>query len=608
MQAETYALKTVLGFERRYVIPTFQRDYEWTLEGQWQLLHEDLVTAAEKLQKARADAEALGESRARADNKVAPHFLGAIVCDQLPSSTGGVDQRAVIDGQQRLTTLQLLARGILDVLLESGSARAPQVRRLIQNPSDVAEKPIDRYKLWPRRKDREVWPSAISDEVSPSNGHLYLQARTFFADATRAAVAAAPDTDLLDTIVDAFLGLFKLVVIDLDDNDDAQVIFEVLNGRQTPLSAADLVKNLLFLRGDLSGEKELDALYDTYWAPFDDSWWKRTVGSGHAARGRRDVLLSNWLTAVSGKEANVGHLYGQVRSYLTEHPRTTEEVLKELAQYASGYVTIYNPDDAESLVIRRAYSRIDKVRVVTAVPLLLWLRTLPSEQLTLQDHEAAVAAIESWVMRRMVIGANTRGYGNFFVDVLKSARAALEAGQNVADAVIKSLDSSSPGLAWPSDDDIFAAFIQNKFYNSFTQERIRLVLGSIDQQLQSENPRTEPAEFDYDRLQIEHVMPQSWKAHWPLEAPDSAQLELASQLRDATVQRIGNLTLVTSRFNQGVSNLGWDFKRSEFNLQSGLQLNKSLAASEQWDESSIQERARQLASVACRVWTRPAPA
>lgn len=608
MQAETYALKTVLGFERRFVIPTFQRDYEWTLDGQWRLLHEDLLTAAERLQKARADAEAVGEPKARADKKVAPHFLGAIVCDQLPSTTGGVDQRAVIDGQQRLTTLQLLARGILDVLLETGSPRAAQVRRLIQNPADVALEPLDQYKLWPRRKDREVWPAAISDDANTADGHPYLQARAFFAEQTRAAIKATSEDDFADVIVDALLGLFKLVVIDLDDNDDAQVIFEVLNGRQTPLSAADLVKNLLFLRGDLSGEKELDELYDLYWAPFDEPWWKKTIGTGHAARGRRDVLLSAWLTAVSGQEANVGHLYGQVRSYLATAERTTESVLKELSEYASAYTVIYNPERAESAVLSRAYTRVDRIRVLTAVPLFLWLRTLPEETLPLNDHERAVAAVESWVMRRMITGANTRGYGTFFVDVLKSAQTALKAGEDVAQAVITALDSYSAGMAWPTDDDVRAAFINNRFYNSFTQERIRLVLGAIDQQLQSENPRTEPASFDYDRLQIEHILPQSWQAHWPINDLDPAQHELAVQQRSSALQRIGNLTLVTSHFNQGVSNLSWEVKRAELALQSGLQLNKPIAASEQWDESAIGHRAEQLATTACRVWTRPNPA
>jgi hypothetical protein len=608
LQADTLTLKSVLGLERRYVIPTFQRDYEWSLEGQWRLLHEDLLAAAERLQQARRQADALSKPRAGADKDVTPHFLGAVVCEQLPSSTGGVDQRAVIDGQQRLTTLQLLARGILDVLQERESPRTAQMRRLITNPTDVATEPLDKYKLWPRRKDREVWPDAVSDEIPSSKGHPYLLARKFFADQTRDAVNADPDTELLDAIVDTFLGLFKLVVIDLEDNDDAQVIFEVLNGRQTPLSASDLVKNLLFLRGDLRGEIELDTLYDRYWAPLDEAWWKTTVGTGHAARGRRDVLLSAWLTAVSGQEAEVGHLYGQVRKYLAANNRATEAVLKELSEYATAYITVYHPERAESDTLAQAYTRLNRIRVLTAVPLLVWLRTLQSDELPLSDHETAVVAIESWVMRRMVTGANTRGYGTFFVEVLKAAQAAHLEGRNISDAVTAYLTSASQGLAWPTDDDVAASFASNKFYHSFTQERIRLVLGAIDKHLQNENPRTEPATFDYEQLQIEHILPSSWQLHWPLNIEDAAQLELATQQRHSVAHRIGNLTLVTSRFNQGVSNFGWDIKRPEFALQSSLQLNKPLASSDCWDEASIHTRARHLAEVACRVWPRVTPA
>lgn len=605
MQADTLALRSVLGAERRYVIPTFQRDYEWTRQGQWELLHEDLLSAAERLLKARIKADADGESRARADKNVTPHFLGAIVCDQLPSSTGGVDQRAVIDGQQRLTTLQLLARGILDVLLEESSPRAAQIRRLIENPKDVAVEPLDQYKLWPRRKDREIWPSVISDNHTDSPGHLYHEARSYFADQTRSAIIAAENTELLDAIVDAFLGLFKLVVIDLDDNDEAQVIFEVLNGRQTPLSASDLVKNLLFLRGDLSGDVELDDLYDKYWGPFDNPWWKKEVGTGHAARGRRDVLLSAWLTAVSGQEANVGHLYSEVRKYLSSNQRDTESILLELSGYAEAYWTIYNPDSAESAILSRVYARLDRVRVSSVVPLLLWLRNLPAAVLPIQDHEKSAEAIESWVMRRMIIGANTRAYTNFFVDVLVSAQKAQDEGRSISDSVIESLRSSAQGLAWPTDAEVSEAFEHNKFYNSFTQERIRLILGSIDQQLQRENPRTEPAAFDYERLQIEHILPQSWQKHWPLADADRAQLELSVQRRNAAVHRIGNLTLVTPQFNQVASHSGWDVKRPEFALQSSLQINRGVAAAAAWDESAILERAREMARAACRVWKRP---
>src|SRR3954466_5637227 len=157
MDANTYSLRSILNQERRYLIPTFQRDYEWTQDGQWALLYEDLEAVADRLEVARTTAEQAGQPVENAEKQVAPHFLGAIVLDQLPSSAGGIDLRAVIDGQQRLTKGSLLLRGLLDVLLTLNSPRAEQVRRLLQNPADVIEQDDERHKLWPRRHDRDTW-------------------------------------------------------------------------------------------------------------------------------------------------------------------------------------------------------------------------------------------------------------------------------------------------------------------------------------------------------------------------------------------------------------------------------------------------------------------
>ncbi|QDR77346.1 DUF262 domain-containing protein [Corynebacterium sanguinis] len=610
MEADTKPLKRIMSVEGRYVIPTFQRDYEWTKDGQWELLFEDLDSLAGRLGSARAEAEATGSSRARAEESVAPHFLGAVVCDQLPSPTGGLTLSAVIDGQQRLTTLQLLLRGVLDVLQETGSSRLRQVKRLLENPEDVIDHDHERYKLWPRRKDRDVWPVAMSDTV-PAYGpedHLYLQARQYFADSVRNALVDDHGRDRTDDFVDALLDLFKLVVIDLDDNDDAQVIFEVLNGRQTPLSASDLVKNLLFLRGELADEQELDELYDAYWAEFDEPWWKGKIGVGHAARARRDVLLSVWLTAASGKEANVGHLYGEIRQFLAGGNYKTKDILMELSEYRQAYKAIYGVADAGSTRLAQSYRNLVALKLLTAVPLLAWMRTLPASRLSLADHEKAVGAVESWVVRRMMRGDNTRGYGAAFQGVLKNAQAAAcDPEADIAATVVATLMASPNSLAWPSDAEITSAFTQDRFYDRFTQERIRLILGAIDMQMRSENPKTEPAVFDYSRLQIEHLMPQSWKTHWPLPSSvneNSARRDLATAERALAVDRIGNLTLVTSAFNQGVSNLGWEQKRPELAAQSALQLNIPIAAAQHWDEATITARGADLAEIVCRIWPR----
>jgi hypothetical protein len=171
--------------------------------------------------------------------------LGAIVLDQLPTPAGGLDVRAVIDGQNRLTTLHLLLRGLSDALIKIGSTRVTQIRRLLKNPDDLALNADELHKVWPRRRDRDTWRVVMADDP-PTGSHAYSEARRYFFGRSEAFIGTGPGAESrASLLVDAALDKFRLVVIDLDEHDDAQVIFEVLNGRQTPLTAADLVKNLL---------------------------------------------------------------------------------------------------------------------------------------------------------------------------------------------------------------------------------------------------------------------------------------------------------------------------------------------------------------------------
>ncbi|PPJ36353.1 DUF262 domain-containing protein [Nocardia nova] len=603
MKADTRELKQVLTPPTQYVIPTFQRDYEWTEDGQWRLLFEDLVSAADRLVDARQTAQAVGKPAAMFEKTVAPHFLGAIVCEQLPSLTGGIDERAVIDGQQRLTTLMLLTRGVLDALIERNSDLVEQVRRLLWNPGDLAQKPHERYKLWPRRKDRDVWRTVMDDDTVPPRDHLYAQARRFFAEQARDAITGDDGSDRSAALVHALVGLFKLVVIDLEDNDDAQVIFEVLNGRQTPLSASDLVKNLLFLRGEFTEDTDIESLYDKYWAEFDDPWWKMEIGRGHAARGRRDVLLSAWLTAATGHEVNVGRLYGEVRDYLAGGNLTTQAVLADIHAYALAYSHLHARTSTVTDDIATAYRRINALEVVTATPLLLWLSTRPEQALPLQEHTAAVSAIESWLMRRALVNANTRGYGRTFIEVLKDAQAAEAAGRSIAKAVIAALDGAGHARRWPTDEDIIESFTTRRFYDGvLSRGRLRLLLSEIDRTLRSRNAKTEPGQFDYDALQIEHIMPRNWKANWPVDVASESDRIAAEQHRQQHIDRIGNLTLITGSFNGSLSDSAWDVKRSALVEQSKLQLNSRFGAADVWDEDAITSRGKELADIVNSIW------
>ena len=75
MYANTYSLQEILKPERRYIIPTFQRDYQWTLEGQWKLLFEDLENTTERLLEVRLSGTTDSSLKSK-EQSISPHFLG----------------------------------------------------------------------------------------------------------------------------------------------------------------------------------------------------------------------------------------------------------------------------------------------------------------------------------------------------------------------------------------------------------------------------------------------------------------------------------------------------------------------------------------------------
>ncbi len=609
MKAADQELGLVLTRERRFLIPTYQRDYEWTEVGQWQLLGDDILDVAHRLAERRAVTPDPGKGPDTSDESIGPHFLGAVVLEALPQRGAQVNASAIIDGQQRLTTVFLLLRGLLDVLNERGlTTRARQVRKwILINPDDV-EEDFEVYKLWPRRRDRDAWQKVMEDAVPSDFTHRYVDARRYFYDRFLAEVenlSVIDADDFFGTLVDALATKIKLVIVDLDNSDDAQLIFEVLNGRQTPLSASDLVKNLLFMRAG-SSDQELDKLYDTYWAPFDDEWWSGTIGRGHAARGRRDQLLATWLTIHTSDEVNLGRLYGEARNYLNTVSDPLPVILGGIHELAREYKSIYDHEDNDPKPIADAYKRLEKLGITTAIPLLAWLRTLPLTRLSAQQHERAVVAVDSFVVRRVITGGQTRGYGRAFLEVLQAAQQA-QGKTPVDEVIISALLDRPNGQSWPTDEEVIEDFCTRSFYGRMRQDNIRLILGPIDAYLQKHASKTESAFFNYDELTIEHILPREWRDTWKITGLAAELLPEAENQRDRSIHRMGNLTLITGNLNSSVSNGPWANKRPELAKHSNLTLNSIFKDDIAWNEIAIDERGKALALVACKVWSLPKP-
>ena len=142
METQVRTPQMVFMQPQRLIVPLFQRPYVWNEDDQWEPLWNDVMRVAKRL---------IGEPGKRHQ----PHFLGAVVLQQVPNASGTMQERTIIDGQQRLTTLQLLLDALHRELKAAGAHQpAMRIETLVMNPQPVWERPEDQFKVWPTNRDR----------------------------------------------------------------------------------------------------------------------------------------------------------------------------------------------------------------------------------------------------------------------------------------------------------------------------------------------------------------------------------------------------------------------------------------------------------------------
>ena len=240
------------------------------------------------------------------DGRAELHFMGAVVLQQMQFPAGTIERRIVVDGQQRLTTLQLPIDAIQEVLESRGHfGPAKRLAALVVNQEEFRDgNPDNAFKVWPTIVDRVALRHAMSNDLSATvyAESRIVQAHDFFkGQAEQWLDRFSEDSGSRDGAASALESAVRvhleLVVIDLGDTDDPHVIFETLNARGTPLLQSDMVKNKIL--HDASVQEE-DGGHDSpeqlpLW-PFDkETWWAEEVGRGFQRRPRIDVYLNHWV-------------------------------------------------------------------------------------------------------------------------------------------------------------------------------------------------------------------------------------------------------------------------------------------------------------------------
>lgn len=233
--------------------------------------------------------------------------------------------------------------------------------------------------------------------------------------------------------------------------------------------------------------------------------------------------------------------------------------------------------------------------LATPLPLALALaRCLKDDP---EELAACLDVVESYVARRSVMGLYSNGYNQLFGSMLREI---VESGVQATDLGRAFSEETRQGTRLPRDSEIMEAFAQGLPGRDMKRGRLVHVLRRLDQTLGQGKAIPLP---DDAEVWIEHLMPRSWQAHW------GSATDLDEHEREAAVERLGNLTLVTSQLNKEMSNGPWSDKRKLLNQYAGQRLTSTaLEVADRlgtWDERGIAERTKMLGRAICRTWPWP---
>jgi uncharacterized protein DUF262/uncharacterized protein DUF1524 len=590
LKPATNTLTEVFNSAVRYIVPLYQRPYVWEKDRHWEPLWEDVLVVVDHYLDGA--------------DEPARHFLGAIVLDQEDTTPGEAMLRLVIDGQQRLTTLQLLLAAAARCAEQDGAEKQSRLLgKLVANDPDLTAGDA-RFKVWPTNANQAAFREVMqeggpSQEAVDDPNNTIQEAYEYFSGVIRGWVHADdPQEDEVqprhEALRIALSDLLQIVSINLEAGDNAQVIFETLNARGTPLLAMDLVKNAVFYRAQRE-DADVDQLNASVWEPqLGDEYWRESVRQGRLNRPRAELFLMHWLAMKLGRLVPATELFSEFRTHVLDAADGTDmdALIRELCRDAS-VLRSFEEQPAGS-VEERFFRHLNVLDTTTVMPVALLLYR--SDQITADQRRIGLTAMESWLVRRALCGYTTRGYNRLIGDLLKAVKADLEHADRVIVDFLRS--SSATSAVWPSDEPVTEVLTGRGLYGWVNQRRLVMVLSAVELALRG-NSKVEDIFALPTNLTLEHIMPRTWKDHWPLLD------EVDSEAREARIDRLGNLTLTSGPLNSSLSNAPWEQKRPALSASSLLLLNKHVTEHEAWNEDTIDARGHALASSICSIWPGP---
>lgn len=610
LHAEPTTIHLAFPSRKQYAVPSYQRNYVWTREGQWEPLWDDLTGLTRQI---------LSGTVGRA------HFLGTIITKQTRAE-GFIDRWWVVDGQQRLTTLQILIAAACSAFSERGLTKCASIlKNVLVNPSEVVQDDSDKYKIQHKSSDYEGFSRIIDAGIGgpqvPEEKQLRLyDCYVYFRESLAAWFASIPEESHdqhATALTKAILDNLQVVDIRLDGHENSHAIFEALNARGEPLTEWEKTKNYILSIAVRSDDPDGDRTYTRYLEPYDsDPYWDEWVSTTRFAGKRIDLFLSFFAQIelpkrrqkVTGESdlhtLSRSRLYHEFRYVGEQIYRKSEQELHGLLERLGRYARIYRQIDQKDGDSFSDYAllvmhRRDTLNLVSLVPVFMVLVDRLGYG---DDFDQALRIVDSYLMRRVAVKAYYSGFDDV---AFGYAQAVIDAPLGgICSRLIEAFEKSSWTSRWPTDEEVMSHLREANMYNGISNPRIQLLLRGVAQRMHDERKDDLTMPFSTKTaLTVEHVAPQDWERHWKddLSFGDSDE---DRQRLNRLVHRIGNLTLVTRALNPKLGNRAWKYK-AELLAADNLEMNRRLlndVDGATWNESEINRRSQTMADYVNKIW------
>ena len=557
MDIEKGSIYNLLNGQCQYIIPVYQRKYSWRADDHCARLWNDIV----KMEK--------GHKK--------HHFVGSIVSIAEKKALMGVQKQLIIDGQQRMTTLSILMIALRDYLKETmpeDDFEDNITDMVLKNPKRKGE---DAYKMLLTDTDKEVMIKLVDGmKISETEDSQIYTNYLYFKNKVSEGVL---------TPNQIYESISKLdivgIILDKEQGDEPQLIFESLNSTGMDLSKSDLIRNFILM--GLDNDKQI-FIYNNYWKPFE-GYFKNPDD-----QGRMDKFFRDYLIMKKGAYVNFEYIYERFKEYADNSEFSTiDQLAEDVMTFGDLYTNITSdkktlPDSQKAL--EPIFEEIRSLRMEVAYPFLIKVyRDFIDDVISIQEVAEIFKLSIAYVVRRAICELTSNTLNKTFATMKNNIQS-----DDYLNSVKAAFYYADTYKRFPDDAEFKEALSQRNMYKIRISKYFYV-------KLENEGNK-EP--IPYVGYTTEHILPQNknmrdeWKA-----ALGKDYMEIQAKY----INTLGNLTL--TRYNSEMGDKPFAEKLEVYKESAMHTLNKFVVQQSTWNEQTILARTEILSNCACEAWKAP---